>query len=80
MQRGPDDVDSLLNPGMVEGIEVYPSMLGLPAEFVAAQEDGCGAIAFWTRDVTGRALTWSRLFLSVGAIAAFVFTSYKIML
>jgi hypothetical protein len=54
--------------------------VGLPLEFAGAQQTGCGVVAFWTRDPGGRSLTWMRLAVSVGAVAAFIVTSWKILL
>ena len=79
-QRGPDEVDDLLEPLALEGIEFYAGVVGLPLEFAGAQQTGCGVVAFWTRDPGGRSLTWMRLAISVGAVAAFIVTSWKILL
>jgi hypothetical protein len=79
-QRGPDEVDDRLDPASLEGIEFYPGVTGLPMEFASAQSNGCGVLAFWTRDPGGRPLTWTKLFISVGAIAAFALASWNILL
>jgi hypothetical protein len=41
-------VDDVVNPGVVEGIEVYQGVSGIPAEFLNA-DARCGVVAIWTR-------------------------------
>jgi hypothetical protein len=61
-------VDSFLTPGSLEGVEIYSSPAGAPADLPA--EGHCGVVAFWTRapEQGGR---WSMLKL-MGSVAAFV--------
>jgi hypothetical protein len=40
-------IDDLLQPGILEGIEVY-TMAGAPAEYLSS--NNCGVILFWTRE------------------------------
>lgn len=65
------DINDLLSPDMVEGVEIYRSYAMAPAEFQGAIHD-CGVIAFWSRTVPGgRRFTWKRLGIG-GLIAALV--------
>jgi len=41
------EIDEIVFPGDVAGVEVYRSSAGLPVEFTTAS--GCGAIVVWTR-------------------------------
>ena len=44
----PAGLDHLLNPGVVAGIEIYPSSAGMPAQYLSTGAS-CGAIVIWTR-------------------------------
>jgi hypothetical protein len=79
-QRAPDEVDDRLDPAMLEGIEVYPGLTGLPLEFASAQPTGCGVVAFWTREPAGRPMTWAKVLFSAAAVFVFALGSWKIML
>lgn len=53
-------IDDLLQPGRVEGVEIY-SGSGTPAQFT--RPDACGALIFWTRtgtDEQGTRFSWKR--------------------
>lgn len=64
------DLDTLL-PQDIDGIEVYTSPAMTPAEY--QRNTNCGAILFWLRkDVEGRAFTWTRLFVGLGAFLGLV--------
>lgn len=41
-------LDALASPGLLEGIEVYRGLSGVPAEFLSP-EARCGVVALWTR-------------------------------
>lgn len=41
-------IDDLVQPGAVEGIEVYQGVSRVPAEF-RTENPGCGVVAIWTR-------------------------------
>lgn len=41
-------VNSLVNPGSVAGIEVYPRALGAPPEFPMVSSR-CGVVLIWTK-------------------------------
>ena len=45
---GDEDVDAVVTPNDVEGIEVYSGAAGTPVEFSGGR-GSCGAIVIWTR-------------------------------
>jgi len=47
--EGTDDVDALVRPLDVVGIEVYTDAAGLPAEWSGARTNSCGVVAIWTK-------------------------------
>ena len=60
-QHGDSGVDDILQPDMIEGVEIYPRSAGAPAEFLTSNQ--CGVVVFWTRataDASGK-LTWRRV-------------------
>jgi carboxypeptidase family protein len=47
-----EEINSIVQPGAVAGIEVYPRAIGAPPEFPAANtpsHSGCGVVLIWTR-------------------------------
>lgn len=47
-----EEINSLIQPGSVAGIEVYPRAIGAPAEFPPANTNSlsqCGVVLIWTR-------------------------------
>ena len=44
----PAMIDNLLTPGVVAGVEIYPSTAGMPAQYISGSA-GCGVILIWTR-------------------------------
>jgi outer membrane cobalamin receptor len=65
-----EDINTL-QPDDIDGIEVYTSPAMTPAEY--QRNTSCGAILFWLRkDVEGRAFTWKRLLVGVGAFLGLV--------
>ena len=44
----PAEIDALVDPSRIEGMEVYRRPAELPAEFGGAQS-GCGVIVVWTK-------------------------------
>lgn len=47
-----EEINSLINPATVAGIEVYPRAMGAPAEFPAVNASSmveCGVVIFWTK-------------------------------
>lgn len=79
-QRDADLVDEFLQPSMLEGIEIYAGTVGMPLEFAAAQQSGCGVVAFWTQDPKNNSVTWTKALISAAAVAVLFFTGFKIML
>jgi TonB family protein len=52
---GEFDLDNV-DPGTVEGIEVYPDMMSIPPELLGPRDlDRCGVIAIWSRPFRPRA-------------------------
>jgi hypothetical protein len=43
------EVDEVAMPSEVEGIEVYPSWAGTPAQYMDREDRGCGTVLVWTR-------------------------------
>jgi hypothetical protein len=79
-QRVPDEVDERLDPELVEGIEIYHGSAGLPMEFASAQPSDCGVVAFWTRALEGRPVTWAKVALTFAVTAAFIIGSWNILM
>ena len=51
VHRGGDEpagIDHLLTPGVVAGVEIYPSTAGMPAQY-SSTGASCGVILIWTR-------------------------------
>ncbi|MDE2874005.1 MAG: carboxypeptidase-like regulatory domain-containing protein [Gemmatimonadota bacterium] len=44
----PAGIDHLLTPGVVAGVEIYPSTAGMPAQYTSTGAS-CGVIVIWTR-------------------------------
>jgi hypothetical protein len=47
-----EEINSLINPATVAGIEVYPRHMGAPVEFPAAGSNAyseCGVVLIWTK-------------------------------
>jgi hypothetical protein len=69
-------VDGLIRPDVLEGVEVYRGLAGVPQGFVS---NGCGVVAFWTRTAEpGAPFTWRRVFQGAAvllAMVAFVLTT-----
>jgi hypothetical protein len=42
-------VDDLAAPSEIEGIEVYPSWAGTPAQYMDRENRACGTVIIWTR-------------------------------
>jgi hypothetical protein len=43
------EVDDVAMPSEVEGIEVYPSWAGTPAQYMDREDRACGTVLVWTR-------------------------------
>jgi len=64
-------IDDMLAPDMLEGVEVYTSSAGAPAQY--SDPASCGVVLFWTREgEPGGRFSWKRLLIAVGAVAALI--------
>jgi hypothetical protein len=64
-------IDDVLAPDMLEGVEVYSSSAGAPAQY--SDPASCGVVLFWTREgEPGGRFSWKRLLVAVGAVAALI--------
>jgi outer membrane receptor for ferrienterochelin and colicin len=43
------EVDEVAAPSEVDGIEIYPSMAGTPAQYMDRENRACGTVVMWTR-------------------------------
>jgi hypothetical protein len=43
------EIDDIAQADDIAGMEVYPSMAGVPAQFMDRSNGGCGTIVIWTR-------------------------------
>jgi hypothetical protein len=65
-------VDDMLAPDVLEGVEVYTSTAGAPAQFM--DPSACGVLLFWTREgEPGAKFSWKRLLVAAGGVAALIF-------
>jgi hypothetical protein len=60
-------VDDFIHPQMLEGVEIYPSMAGVPAQFQSL--NACGVVAFWTRTDGRRPWNWWKVAGAIGGFA-----------
>jgi hypothetical protein len=49
VMQGADDLDNLVRPNEVQGVEVYNSTAGVPAEYGGAAGGDCGVVLVWTK-------------------------------
>jgi hypothetical protein len=76
IQEGPSDVDDLLIPAWIGGVEVYPRAASAPIEYRTNNNPGmptadtdCGMVLFWTRDVEGdRGWSWKKILAAAGLL------------
>ena len=61
------DLSAWIQPGQIEGIEIYPNPALAPAELVRGGE--CGALAIWTRGSRGNPFTLKRGLIAGGIVA-----------
>jgi hypothetical protein len=47
--NGSNDLDDVVRPQDVAGIEVYNGQAGIPAQFTTSAAGGCGVVAVWTK-------------------------------
>ena len=43
------EIDELISPSEIGGIEIYPSFAGVPAEYMDKENRACGVVLVWTR-------------------------------
>lgn len=43
------EVDEVAAPSEIDGIEIYPSMAGTPAQYMDRENRACGSVIIWTR-------------------------------
>jgi hypothetical protein len=63
-------VDDLLTPDMLEGVEVYTSVAGVPSPLTP--HGSCGVVAFWTRRDGRGPWKWEKLAIGAGAFLLMV--------
>lgn len=49
VMEGADEIDNLIRPGDVDGVEVYTSSTGVPPEYAGVGGSSCGAVLVWTK-------------------------------
>lgn len=45
------EIDELISPSEIAGMEIYPSFAGVPAEYMDKENRACGVVLVWTRQV-----------------------------
>ena len=43
------EVDEVAAPSEIDGLEIYPSIAGTPAQYMDRENRGCGTVIIWTR-------------------------------
>jgi len=72
VKQGPGfSLDAILMTDMLEGIEVYVDVAGIPAALGMGSSQ-CGVVAFWTRTPEGGSLTWKRLGVATALVVILV--------
>jgi hypothetical protein len=54
VMEGADEIDNLIRPNEVDGVEVYTSSSGVPAQYAGVGGSSCGAVLVWTKRGGGR--------------------------
>jgi hypothetical protein len=49
VMEGADELDNLVRPGEVDGVEVYTSAADVPAQYAGIGGSSCGAVLVWTK-------------------------------
>jgi hypothetical protein len=63
-------IDDLINPGILEGIEIY-GVASAPAEYMSAVD--CGVVLLWTREAEGAGRRgWLRHALGGAALGSII--------
>jgi hypothetical protein len=45
------EIDEIIAPSEIAGMEIYPSFAGVPAEYMDKENRACGVILIWTRQI-----------------------------
>jgi hypothetical protein len=45
------EIDELISPSEIAGLEIYPSFAGVPAEYMDKENRACGVILVWSRQM-----------------------------
>lgn len=45
------EIDELISPSEIAGMEIYPSFAGVPAEYMDKENRACGVILVWSRQI-----------------------------
>jgi len=45
------EIDELISPSEIAGLEIYPSFAGVPAEYMDKENRACGVVLVWTRQI-----------------------------
>ena len=45
------EIDELISPSEIAGMEIYPSFAGVPAEYMDKENRACGVVLVWTRQI-----------------------------
>ena len=45
------EIDEIISPSEIAGIEIYPSFAGVPAEYMDKENRACGVVLVWTRQI-----------------------------
>jgi hypothetical protein len=63
-------IDDMVQPGDVEGVEIYVGLAQLPG--IYHDDTGCGVLLVWTRRAPdgGTPMTWRRVVVATGIVAA----------
>jgi hypothetical protein len=69
-RRAQANVDELVRPGDVEGVEIYVGLAQMPG--IYHDETGCGVLLIWTRRGAsdGRPFSWTRTLVGIGIAGA----------
>lgn len=43
------EIDDLISPSEIAGIEIYPSFAGIPSQYMDRENRACGVVIVWTR-------------------------------
>ncbi|HEX2722658.1 MAG TPA: carboxypeptidase-like regulatory domain-containing protein [Gemmatimonadaceae bacterium] len=43
------EIDEVISPSEIAGIEIYPSWAGIPAQYMDRENRACGAVLIWSR-------------------------------